>query len=97
MVVSRDVEQRAHLARLLTGSGYRVVIAESAAHACRIGFDGFELAIVAPDGLGPAGNGLVQDLRAAIGRVLLVARPTASASGTLINCMSRTKPDCSPG
>ena len=75
MVVGRDVAQRAHLARLLSGSGYRVEIAESAAHACRIGFDGIELAIVAPDGLGPTGRGLVQDLRAAVGRVLLVAAP----------------------
>ena len=75
MVVGRDVAQRARLARLLSGSGYRVEIAESAAHACRIGFDGIELAIVAPDGLGPAGRGLVQDLRAAVGRVLLVAAP----------------------
>jgi DNA-binding response OmpR family regulator/class 3 adenylate cyclase/tetratricopeptide (TPR) repeat protein len=75
MVVGRDVAQRAHLARLLSGSGYRVEIAESAAHACRIGFDGIELAIVALDGLGPAGRGLVQDLRAAVGRVLLVAAP----------------------
>ena len=75
MVVGRDVAQRAHLARLLSGNGYRVEIAESAAHARRIGFDGIELAIVAPDGLGPAGRGLVQDLRAAVGRVLLVAAP----------------------
>ena len=56
MVIGRDVAQRAHLARLLRGSGYRVEIAESAAHACRIGFDGIELAIVAPDGLGPGGK-----------------------------------------
>jgi DNA-binding response OmpR family regulator/class 3 adenylate cyclase len=78
MVVGRDVRQRAHLARLLSGSGYRVQIAESAVHACRIGFEGVELAIVAPEGLGPAGNGLVQDLRAAIGRVLLVGKPGCS-------------------
>ena len=75
MVIGRDVAQRANLARLLRGSGYRVEIAESVAHACRNGFDGIELAIVAPDGLGPAGNGLMQYLRAAIGRVLLVAAP----------------------
>ena len=74
MVVGRDVGQRARLARLLSGSGYRVEIAESAAHVHRIGFEGVELAIVAPEGLGPAGTGLVQDLRAAIGRVLLVGQ-----------------------
>ncbi len=75
MVVSRDVAQRARLARLLSGSGYRVEIAESPGHACRIGFDGIDLAIVAPNGLGPMGKGLVQDLRATVGRVLLVAAP----------------------
>ena len=75
MVVGRDVAQRARLARLLSGNGYRVEIAESAAHARRIGFDGIELAIVVRAGLGPAGRGLVQDLRAAVGRVLLVAAP----------------------
>jgi two-component system OmpR family response regulator len=75
MVVSRDVAQRARLARLLSGSGYRVEIAESPGHACRIGFNGIDVAIVAPNGLGPMGKGLVQDLRAAVGRVLLVAAP----------------------
>ena len=75
MVVGRDVGQRAHLARLLNGGGYRVEIAESASHACRIGFDGIALAIVAPDGLGPAGRGLIRELRAAVGSVLLVGAP----------------------
>ena len=75
MVVGRDVAQRACLARLLSGNGYRVEIAESAAHARRIGFNGIELAIVVRAGLGPAGRGLVQDLQAAVGRVLLVAAP----------------------
>jgi len=72
MVVGRDMGQRAQLARLLNGGGYRVEIAESASHACRIGFDGIALAIVAPDGLGPEGRGLIQELRAAVGSVLLV-------------------------
>ncbi len=75
MVVGTDVEQRAYLARLLNGGGYRVEIAESASHACRIGFNGIALAIVAPDGLGPEGTALVQDLRAAGGSVLLVGAP----------------------
>ena len=75
MVIGRDVEQRAHLARLLTAHGYAVEIAESAEHACRIGFRGIALAIVAPDGLGPAGQGLIHELRAAVGSVLLVGAP----------------------
>ncbi len=75
MVVSRDVGHRAHLARLLNGGGYRVEIAESASHACRIGFDGIALAVVAPDGLGAEGRGLIRELRAAVGNVLLVESP----------------------
>jgi DNA-binding response OmpR family regulator/class 3 adenylate cyclase/tetratricopeptide (TPR) repeat protein len=75
MVVGRDAGERAHLARLLNGGGYRVEIAESVSHACRIGFAGIALAIVAPDGLGHAGRGLIQDLRSAVGTVLLVGAP----------------------
>ncbi len=73
MIVARDVGLRAQLARLLKAGGYRVEIAESASHACRIGFAGTALAIVVPDGSGPAERGLLQELRAAVGNVLLVA------------------------
>ena len=38
MIVGREVELRARLARLLKAGGYRVEIAESASHASRIGF-----------------------------------------------------------
>src|SRR5208283_2325097 len=75
MVVGRDVALRAHLARLLNGAGYRVEIADSARHARRIGFDGLALAIVARDGLGPEATGLVHELQAAVGTVLLLAAP----------------------
>ncbi len=75
MIVGRDVELRAQLARLLKGGGYRVEIAESASHACRIGFSGIALAIVAPDGRGPEERGLLQELRTTVGNFLLVAAP----------------------
>jgi DNA-binding response OmpR family regulator/class 3 adenylate cyclase/predicted ATPase len=75
MVVGRDVTLRAHLARLLNGAGYRVEIADSALRAGRLGFKGIALAIVAPDGLGQEGKSLLQQLRAAVGSVLLVAAP----------------------
>jgi DNA-binding response OmpR family regulator/class 3 adenylate cyclase len=77
MVVGRDVGQRARLARLLNTHGYGVEIAESAAHAYRIGFKGIALAIVAPDGLGPTGQDLLHKLQTAIGNVLLVGMPGA--------------------
>jgi DNA-binding NtrC family response regulator len=66
MVVGRDAGQRARLAQLLNGGGYRVEIAESVSHACRTGFAGIALTIfVAPDGRDPARRGLIQDLRTA--------------------------------
>jgi DNA-binding response OmpR family regulator len=79
MVIGRDAEQRAQLARLLSAHGYCIEIADSAAHASRIGFKGIALALVAPDGLGPAGRGLIHELRAAVGNVLVLAAPNSKA------------------
>ena len=75
MIVGRDVALRARLARLLNGGGYHVEIAENAEHARRVGLEGVALAIVAPERLDPEGKGLFQELRAAVGTVLLVATP----------------------
>ena len=77
MIVGRDVALRAQLARLLNGGRYHVEIAENAQHARRVGLEGVDLAILAPEGLGPEGKGLFQELRAAVGSVLLVATPGA--------------------
>src|SRR5271169_6133634 len=90
MVVGRDVGQRAHLARLLNGAGYRVEIAESASHACRIGFEGIGLAIVAPDELGPEGRGLIQELRVAVGIVLLVGASGSKRGFGLLDVSDET-------
>ena len=78
MIVGRDVALRAQLARLLNGRSYHVEIAENAEHARRVGLEGVALAIVAPDGLGPEGKGLLQELRAAVGSVLVIAAPGAT-------------------
>ncbi len=83
MVVGRDVAQRARFARLLNGAGYGVEIAEDTLHARRIGFGGVAAAIVIPDGLGPGAHGLIRDLRAAIGSVLLVSASDAQATDLL--------------
>ena len=77
VIVGRDVALRARLARLLNGGRYHVEIAENAQHARRVGLEGVDLAILAPEGLGPEGKGLFQELRAAVGSVLLVATPGA--------------------
>lgn len=75
MIVGRDIDLRAGLARILNRAGYRVELAENASHASRIGFSGIALAIIASNGLGPEGRGLAQELRAAVGPVLQVAAP----------------------
>ncbi len=77
MIVGRHVAIRARLARLLKGRGYHIQIAENAEHARRVGLQGVGLAIVAPEGLGSGEEGLFQELRAEVGRVLIVAAPSA--------------------
>ena len=49
LVIARDVGLRARLARLLKAAGHAVELAESAAHARRIGLQGFAVAVVASD------------------------------------------------
>jgi class 3 adenylate cyclase/DNA-binding response OmpR family regulator/predicted ATPase len=74
LIVARDVALRARLARLLGGAGHRVELAESAVHARRIdGFKDIDLAIVAPDGLGPERDTLAAKLRAMARQPLLLA------------------------
>jgi hypothetical protein len=80
MVISRDAALRARLAQLLTRRGYRPEVAESAAHARRAGLDGIALAILAPDGLGEEHAAAVEELRAAVGRALIVAPAGAGAA-----------------
>ncbi len=59
LVVAKDMALRGRLARALKGGGYAVELAESAAHARRIGLRGFALSLVAPDGLGPEAKTLL--------------------------------------
>ena len=77
MIVGRDVALRARLARLLNGGSYHVEIAENAEHARRVGLEGVALAIVAPEGLG---EGNLEELRAAVGSVLLLGRLAPSTA-----------------
>ncbi len=82
LVVSRDVALRARLARSLSAARYSVDIAESPAHACRIGLRGFGLAVVAPAGLGAEVSGLIDKLRAATGRAVLIVGSGSSPDPT---------------
>ena len=83
MVIGRDVNSRARLARLLSREGYRAEVAESLAHARRAGLEGIALAIVAPDLRNTADKAVIEEVRAAVGRVLVIA----SSGGT------RAEPD----
>jgi DNA-binding response OmpR family regulator len=72
MVISRDAAVRARLAQLVTSGGYRAEVSESVTSARRAGLKGIAVAILVPDGLG-AEQTAVEELRAAVGPVLVVA------------------------
>ena len=74
LVVGRDAGLRARLARLLSAASYTVEIAESFAHARRIGLSGVGLSVVLPGGLGCDIGGLLDELRTATGRTVLVVK-----------------------
>ena len=81
MVIGRDARSRARLARLVTSGGYRAEVAASVAHARRAGLKGIALAIIEPNEAGPQQTAAVEELRAAVGRVLVVGpfgRPGSS-------------------
>ena len=82
LVVSRDVALRARLARSLSAARYSVDIAESPAHACRIGLSGFSLAVIDPAGLGAEVSGLIDKLRTATGRAVLIVGSGSSPDPT---------------
>jgi class 3 adenylate cyclase/tetratricopeptide (TPR) repeat protein len=77
MVIGRDADLRARLARLLSGAGYRPEVAESLAHARRAGLERVALAIVARDGSDASDAAAVEAMTADVGRVLVVASPGA--------------------
>ena len=82
MVIGRDATLRARLAQLASRAGCRVELAEGLAHARRAGLDDFALAIVVSDGLGGSLSAGVDEMRAAIGRVLVVASGGSLRAGS---------------
>ena len=83
LVVGRDIAQRTRLARMLNGAGYRTELAESVAHAQRIGCKGIALAIVVHDGPGCEGDHLVDELRGTVARTLLVSTNPGAHAGSV--------------
>jgi DNA-binding response OmpR family regulator len=73
MVIGQDAQSRARLVRLVTSGGYRAEVAASVTHARRAGLNRIALAIIEPDEAGPQQTAAVEELRAAVGRVLVVA------------------------
>jgi DNA-binding response OmpR family regulator/class 3 adenylate cyclase/predicted ATPase len=82
MVIARDADLRGRLARLASRDGYRAEVAESFAHARRAGLEGFALAIVCPEGLDGGKGVALEELRASVSRVLVVAPAGGERSGS---------------
>ena len=77
MVIGRNADLRARLARLLSGAGYRPEVAESLADARYAGLEGIALAIVARDGSDASEAAAIEAMTAEVGRVVVVASPGA--------------------
>jgi predicted ATPase/class 3 adenylate cyclase len=74
IVIGRDGQMRARLARLVVRGGHYAEVAESYADARRAGLERVALAVVCPDGLEREKDAL-EELRGSVGRVLIVASP----------------------
>src|SRR5258708_5798536 len=78
LVVADSAPLRATLSRWLLGAGYAVELAESPRHAREVvSKPGIALIIVAPQGFGAAGAGLVQELAGQVEHVIVIAEPAA--------------------
>ena len=84
LVVAEDATVRATLARWLMAAGYAVELAEGPKRAREvIDNETIALAIVAPQGLASAPD-LARELRDAIGRLIVVAEPSADAGSETV-------------
>ena len=100
MVIGRDAALRARIARLATRAGFRVEVAESLAYARRAGLDDFAFAIVVPKGLDGPVSAVVEEVRASVERVLVVAPGGGPLAGfdvidptdepRLLSCLAET-------
>ena len=73
LVVAKDTELRARLARRLSRIGHGVELAENISHARRvISEKQFCLAILSLDGVGPEGFDFAEELRSVVGETLLI-------------------------
>jgi DNA-binding response OmpR family regulator len=85
LVVAEDASVRATLARWLMAASYAVELAESPKRAREVmESETVALAIADPQGLGSAGRDLARELRAAIGRLIVVTEPSADAGSQTV-------------
>jgi TolB-like protein/DNA-binding response OmpR family regulator len=82
MVISQDAALRARLAQLAKRGGYRAEVAESLPQARRAGLREIALAIVASDGLDASQSAAVEELRTAVGHVIVVAAGNGPQTGS---------------
>ncbi len=78
LIVASDVALRGQLARLLAGGGYAVELAESLAHAQRIGARNLALALVAADALAGTDEDAFAELHGAARKILLIGPASAA-------------------
>jgi DNA-binding response OmpR family regulator/class 3 adenylate cyclase len=78
MIVGRDLDLRARLARLLSSADYSIEVAESSAHARRTGLKGIALTIVATADPEAEPSTLVDSLRTATSNAVLVVARSGS-------------------
>src|SRR2546428_5802781 len=97
LVVARDADRRAKLARLLMGAGYAVELSEEPRRAQELAqAGGVRLAVLAPDDFGAAGADLARQLRDRLGDVILVDGRNESSLDILERVRSALQPQAEP-
>ena len=89
LIVAHDRSLRADLAHELKAAGHAVELAEGPAHARRIGFKGIDLAVVAPERLGPGGRDFVSELEARMPTLLWTSASGLSRSEQAMALLTR--------
>jgi DNA-binding response OmpR family regulator/class 3 adenylate cyclase/predicted ATPase len=97
LVVARDADRRAMLARRLMGAGYAVELSEEPERARELAqAGGVRLAVLAPADFGVAGTDLLRQLRDSLGEVILVDGREADTLDLLEQVRSALAPPPEP-
>ena len=70
LIVAHDSSLRTHIARELKAVDHTVELADGPAHARRIGLRGVDVAILAPEGLGPTAHDFISELEVQVSTLL---------------------------